>query len=516
MINLQSLTQLRKLSDILAENRGIKAPQDILADDEKYMCYVTLKSWGYNVEEHELNFNNVINIFKPSDIEVNDIRNELFKYLILGIPYDVLKECSYSSNTEGIRNRVLNKHLADKEFLKVVYAYSKPFTEYFKYESVKSKYGSIRKELLTPNKIPTNFAELNKSRSIDDFDTAFRRLAKHGRRSDIQPFDGILTAIIYKERDYSILQKPEMCDDYGDYAVKCLKEGKDLSNLADYNYKTIIKLLAENRKNGITRSELDFLNSLEPTCSNYNNLELLYKYPSISIDSVKDILDIKEFSELIDIAYKKDINKLLEDGWTIPELYYVSNAISLDDDDKIKPERIREFTALGKQGIEFLYLLDNSEHMKSNDTRIAYHYLLKGNYSIPITILAVFERYDKKDLDILLAENKDKTDLELISYLYDGKISLYNGEELVEMFRSFVNAFSRKNYHKNLWNSIYDLIDAYNDAFTYSPIIKERAYPQLYKEKEELEKEQAKQEEDSLELFIKEIQEQNKTSKLNI
>lgn len=511
MINLQSLTQLRKLSDILAENRGIKAPQDILADDEKYMCYVTLKSWGYNTAEDKLNFNNVINIFKPSDIEIKDIRGELFKYLIFGIPYDILRECNYSSNAENIRNRVLNKHLADKEFLKVVYAYSKPFTEYFKYESVQSKYGSIRKELLTPNKIPTNFAELNKSRSIDDFDTAFRKLAKHGRRADIQPFDNIITAIIYKGHDYSVLQKPEMWDDYGDYAVKCLKEGKDLSNLADYNYKTIIKLLAENRKNGITRSELDFLKSLEPTYSNYNNLELLYKYPSISIDSVKDILDIKEFSALIDIAYKKDINKLLEGGWTIPELYYVSNAISLDDDNKIKPERIREFTALGKQGIEFLYLLDNSEHIKSNDTGIAYHYLLKGNYSIPITILAVFERYDKKDLDILLAENKDKTDLELISYLYDGKISLYNGEELVEMFRSFVNAFSRKNYHKNLWNSIYDLIDAYNDVFTYSPIIKERAHPQHNKEKE-----QAKQEEDSLELFIKEIQEQNKTSKLNI
>lgn len=510
MIDLQSLTKLRSLSTILAENRGINPPQDILADDEKYMCYVTLKSWGYNTSEDKLNFNNVINILKPTDIGIKDIRDELFKYLIFGIPYDILRECNYSSNAENIRNKVLNKHLADKEFLKVVYAYSKPFTEYFKYESVRSEYGNIRKELLTPNKIPTNFAELNKSYSIDYFDTVFRRLAKHGRRSDIQPFDGILTAIIYKERDYSILQKPEMWDDYGDYAVKCLKEGKDLSNLADYNYKTIIMLLAENRKNGITRSELDFLNSLEPTYSNYNNLELLYKYPSISIDSVKDILDIKEFSALIDIAYKKDINKLLEEGWTIPELYYVSNAISLDDN-KIKPERVREFTALGKQGIEFLYLLDNSEHMKSNDTIIAYHYLLKGNYSIPITILAVFERYDKKDLDILLAENKDKTDLELISYLYDGKISLYNGEELVEMFRSFVNAFSRKNYHKNLWNSIYELIDAYNDAFTYSPIIKERAYPQHNKEKE-----QTRQEENSFESFVKEIQEQNKTSKLNI
>lgn len=510
MIDLQSLTKLRSLSTILAENRGINPPQDILADDEKYMCYVTLKSWGYNTAEDKLNFNNVINILKPTDIGIKDIRDELFKYLIFGIPYDILRECNYSSNAENIRNKVLNKHLVDKEFLKVVYAYSKPFTEYFKYESVRSEYGNIRKELLTPNKIPTNFAELNKSYSIDYFDTVFRRLAKHGRRSDIQPFDGILTAIIYKERDYSILQKPEMWDDYGDYAVKCLKEGKDLSNLADYNYKTIIMLLAENRKNGITRSELDFLNSLEPTYSNYNNLELLYKYPSISIDSVKDILDIKEFSALIDIAYKKDINKLLEEGWTIPELYYVSNAISLDDN-KIKPERVREFTALGKQGIEFLYLLDNSEHMKSNDTIIAYHYLLKGNYSIPITILAVFERYDKKDLDILLAENKDKTDLELISYLYDGKISLYNGEELVEMFRSFVNAFSRDYYRKDLWNSIYELIEAYNDSFIYSPIIKERAYPQYNKEKE-----QTRQEENSFESFVKEIQEQNKTSKLNI
>lgn len=103
MINLQSLTQLRKLSDILAENRGIKAPQDILADDEKYMCYVTLKLWGYNAEEHELNFNNVINIFKPDDIGIKDIRDELFKYLIFGIPYDILRECNYSSNAENIR-----------------------------------------------------------------------------------------------------------------------------------------------------------------------------------------------------------------------------------------------------------------------------------------------------------------------------------------------------------------------------------------------------------------------------
>ncbi len=79
------------------------------------------------------------------------------------------------------------------------------------------------------------------------------------------------------------------------------------------------------------------------------------------------------------------------------------------------------------------------------------------------------------------------------------------------MFRSFVNAFSRYNYRKDLWNSIYKLIDAYNDAFTYSPIIKERACPQHNKEKE-----QTRQEENSFESFVKEIQEQNKTSKLNI
>lgn len=511
MINLQSLTQLRKLSDILAENRGIKAPQDILADDEKYMCYVTLKSWGYNTAEDKLNFNNVINIFKPSDIEVNDIRNELFKYLILGIPYDVLKECSYSSNAEDIRNRVLNKHLADKEFLKVVYAYSKPFTEYFKYESVKSKYGSIRKELLTPNKIPTNFAELNKSRSIDDFDTAFRKLAKHGRRADIQPFDNIITAIIYKGRDYSVLQKPEMWDDYGDYSVKCLKEGKDLSNLADYNYKTIIKLLAENRKNGITREEIDFLKSLEPTIGNFSDLECLYENPKMPVSVVKDYIGTEGFYKILKVALKKDLNELISNGWTIEEIILVYNVLRTDDNGEINHEQVKDYIKMGKDGVEFLSLLNKSSMFKVNDWDNEYWYLLKSNYSIPITILAVFERYDKKDLDILLAENKDKTDLELISYLYDGKISLYNGEELVEMFRSFVNAFSRYNYRKDLWNSIYKLIDAYNDAFTYSPIIKERVYTQHNKEKE-----QTRQEENSFESFVKEIQEQNKTSKLNI
>ena len=79
------------------------------------------------------------------------------------------------------------------------------------------------------------------------------------------------------------------------------------------------------------------------------------------------------------------------------------------------------------------------------------------------------------------------------------------------MFRSFVNAFSRDYYRKDLWNSIYELIEAYNDSFIYSPIIKERAYPQYNKEKE-----QTRQEENSFESFVKEIQEQNKTSKLNI
>lgn len=166
---------------------------------------------------------------------------------------------------------------------------------------------------------------------------------------------------------------------------------------------------------------------------------------------------------------------------------------------------------MGKDGMEFLSLLNKSSMFKINDWDNEYWYLLKSNYSTPIQLLAVFERYDKKDLDILLAENKDKTDLELISYLYDGKISLHNGEELVEMFRSFVNAFSRYNYRKDLWNSIYKLIDAYNDAFTYSPIIKERAYPPHNKGKE-----QTRQEENSFESFVKEIQEQNKTSKLNI
>ena len=79
------------------------------------------------------------------------------------------------------------------------------------------------------------------------------------------------------------------------------------------------------------------------------------------------------------------------------------------------------------------------------------------------------------------------------------------------MFRSFVNAFSRDYYRKDLWNSIYELIEAYNDSFTYSPIIKERAYPQHNKEKAK-----ARQEENSFESFVKEIQEQNKTSKLKI
>lgn len=344
----------------------------------------------------------------------------------------------------------------------------------------------------------------------------FRKLAKHGRRSDLCPFDDIITAIIYKGYDYSVLQKPEMWDDYGDYAVKCFKEGRDLSHLADYNYKTIIMLLAENRRNGVTQSEIDFLKSLEPTYSNYNNLELLYKYPSISIESVKDILCTKEFSALIDIAYRKDINKLLDEGWTIPELYYVSNAISLDVNNKIKPERIREFTSLGKHGIEFLYVLDNSENMKLNDTRIGYHYLLMDNYSITITILAVLERYDKEELDIVLAENKDKTDIELIEYLSGGKIKLNKDDTLLEMFCTFVNNYTKRTFDTGLWDSIKALIDGYNDCFITSPLIKKRTYPQLYKEKEELEKEQSKQEEDSLELFIKEIQEQNKTSKLNI
>lgn len=358
MINLQSLTQLRKLSDILAENRGINPPQDILADDEKYMCYVTLKSWGYNTSEDKLNFNNVINIFKPTDIGIKDIRDELFKYLIFGIPYDILRECNYSSNAENIRNKVLNKHLADKEFLKVVYAYSKPFTEYFKYESVRSEYGNIRKELLTPNKIPTNFAELNKSHSIDYFDTIFRRLAKHGGRSDIQPFDGILTAIIYKELDYSILQKPEMWDDYGDYAVKCLKEGKDLSNLADYNYKTIIKLLAENRKNGITREEIDFLNSLEPNIENFSDLEYLYENPKMPVSVVKDYIGTEGFYKILEVALKKDLKELISNGWTIEEIILVYNVLRTDDNDEINHEQVKDYIKMGKDGMEFLSLLN--------------------------------------------------------------------------------------------------------------------------------------------------------------
>lgn len=226
---------------------------------------------------------------------------------------------------------------------------------------------------------------------------------------------------------------------------------------------------------------------------------------------VKDYIGTEGFYKILEVALKKDLKELISNGRTVEEIILVYNVLRTDDNDEINHEQVKDYIKMGKDGMEFLSLLNKSSMFKVNDWDNEYWYLLKSNYSTPIQLLAVFERYDKKDLDILLAENKDKTDLELISYLYDGKINLYNGEELVEMFRSFVNAFSRYNYRKDLWNSIYKLIDAYNDAFTYSPIIKERACPQHNKEKE-----QTRQEENSFESFVKEIQEQNKTSKLNI
>ena len=196
----------------------------------------------------------------------------------------------------------------------------------------------------------------------------------------------------------------------------------------------------------------------------------------MSIASVKDYFNSDSFNQIVMVASKKNIKELLSSGWKIATLCAVANALVLDDNNEIKAEYIKKFTRFGHDGYKVLSLLSDSSFLDIIESDTLYHYLLKGDYSIPITLLAVFERLSKDELNVILDKYKDKTDIEIIEYLSNGKIKLEEDYDLLKLFRGFASPYLGISYYPLSWGSINKVINVINNSEVSSPLNKERTY----------------------------------------
>lgn len=297
---IASLTCMRKLSGYLMKSRGIEIPEQYLADDEKSICYTTLKAWGLSTDEKYLKFEHVLDEFLPSGYSIENISLDMAKYVILGMPIDLL-EVSVPGFKSGFDKRqyLTTRYLCDKEFIKLAYAYSRPFCEYFKYPKVREKYEWLRKELLTPDYPAERALRRLAGNSLYDIEWNFCMAIKRTVNRLSNGFKEIVFLSMQDDVDIKQLQRPELWDDYGCHAMERAYNNKSFDNLAEYNNKTLLLNLAESRENKVTEGELKFLKSIEVNPNNYGKLESLLNYPSVSISSVKDYFNSDSFKQII-------------------------------------------------------------------------------------------------------------------------------------------------------------------------------------------------------------------------
>lgn len=421
-------TKIRELSTLLAENRQIEVPNKYLADNEKYICYVALKSLEYKPKSNQLNYKYIIDLLTLNSYVRFNKTNECFiKPLLLGIPYDI---CVLSGGTTNL-DEIISMHIASREFIKICYAYMEPLMYGFRFNPIKDKYYKLRKELLTPSGLyKDSIHKIIEYPILKNLYLALNLFDDEGDYdSNTEPFANIVKLIL-NNKNTKYLQNPRFCDDF------CLEilhlADTDFKELIDYNTLMAFYFSKEYAKNNIILTGK--LNKLKPTNTTYTNLKMLHKYKNM-ISKVLDYIDHPHLEQLIYAMDKRvNIDEFLAEGIpldVISDLSYASAYVTLNK------HAIKNILNYNKQ-INVLPTIRNNREL---------YYLLEEEYPIATVLIACAGKLSKERL---LALNIDK---------YTSNIN--TNDNLADVLKKILK---ERNINKEFFSTT-DMFNALRDSF---------------------------------------------------
>ena len=437
--------KIRELSTLLAENRQIEVPSKYLADNEKYICYVALKSLEYKPKLKQLHYDYLINLLTSNSyVKFNKKKEYFIAPLLLGIPYDV---CRLSGGTANL-DEIISMHLASREFLKICYAYMEPLMYGFRFKPIKDKYYKLRKELLTPSgHYKDSIHKIIEYPILENLYLALNLFDDEGDYDgNTEPFDNIVKLIL-NNRNIKYLQNPRFCDDF------CLEilhlADTDFKELLDYNTLMAFYFSKEYAKNNlILTSEL---NKLEPTNTTYTNLKMLHRYKNI-ISKVLDYIDHPHLEQLI-YAMNKGVNieEFLAEGIpldVISDLSYASAYTNLNK------HAIKNIINYSKQ-INLLLTIRNNREL---------YYLLEEEYPISTVLIACAGKLSKERL-VTLNINKYTPIIEPDDSLADMLEKILKARNINKRFFSVADMFMalRDSFSQNEPTEIITELHDYED-----------------------------------------------------
>lgn len=375
-------TKIRELSSLLAENRQIEVPSKYLADNEKYICYVALKSLEYKPKSNQLNYKYLIDLLTSNSYVRFNKTNECFiKPLLLGIPYDI---CVLSEDTANL-DEIISMHIASREFIKICYAYMEPLMYGFRFKPIKDKYYKLREELLNPSGLyKDSIHKIIEYPILKNLYLALNLFDDEGDYdSNTEPFDNVVKLIL-NNKNTKYLQNPRFCDDF------CLEilhlADTDFKELLDYNTLMAFYFSKEYAKNNLILTGK--LNKLKPTNTTYTNLKMLHRYKNM-ISKVLDYIDHPHLEQLI-YAMNKGVNieEFLAEGIpldVISDLSYASAYVTLNK------HAVKNILNYNKQ-INVLPTIRNNREL---------YYLLEEEYPISTVLIACAGKLSKEGLLIL-------------------------------------------------------------------------------------------------------------------
>lgn len=375
-------TKIRELSSLLAENRQIEVPSKFLADNEKYICYVALKSLEYKPKSNQLNYKYLIDLLTSNSYVRFNKTNECFiKPLLLGIPYDI---CVLSGDTANL-DEIISMHISSREFIKICYAYMEPLMYGFRFKPIKDKYYKLREELLNPSGLyKDSIHKIIEYPILKNLYLALNLFDDEGDYdSNTEPFDNIVKLIL-NNKNTKYLQNPRFCDDF------CLEilhlADTDFKELLDYNTLMAFYFSKEYAKNNLILTGK--LNKLKPTNTTYTNLKMLHRYKNM-ISKVLDYIDHPHLEQLI-YAMNKGVNieEFLAEGIpldVISDLSYASAYVTLNK------HAVKNILNYNKQ-INVLPTIRNNREL---------YYLLEEEYPISTVLIACAGKLSKEGLLIL-------------------------------------------------------------------------------------------------------------------
>ena len=371
--------KIRELSTLLAENRQIEVPSKYLADNEKYICYVALKSLEYEPKSKQLNYDYLINLLTSNSyVKFNKTKEYFIEPLLLGIPYDI---CRLSGGTANL-DEIISIHIASREFIKISYAYMEPLMYGFRFKPIKDKYYKLRKELLTTSGLyKDSIHKIIEYPILENLYLALNLFDDEGDYDgNTEPFDNIVELML-NNKNIKYIQTPRFCDDF------CLEilhlADTDFKELLDYNTLMAFYFSKEYAKNNLILTGK--LNQLKPTITTYSNLKMLNKYKNM-VSKVIDYIEHPHLEQLI-YAINKGVNieELLAEGIpldVISDLSYASAYANLNK------HAINNIIDYNKQ-INLLSTIRNNREL---------YYLLEEEYPISTVLLACAGKLSKERL----------------------------------------------------------------------------------------------------------------------